>query len=136
MIYYNNKGVSEPGIDARAYDWNLIAYLKQTDWIIDLNPRPLMGLFACFAGSMGIQWSCFDLPPNNDEYSAARRNLIPYPKGGLMLENAPIIAEHIVRQMTTTFNDETSRNMNAGAYSKRVRDFGKVLNMLFGSKSR
>jgi hypothetical protein len=133
---YSNGGVLEPGIDARTYDWKLMEYLKQTDWLIDLNPRPLMGLFACFAGAMCIQWSCFDLPPSNDDYSASRRHLVPFPEGGLTLENAPIIAEHIVRQLTTSFNDDAARNVNAGSYAKRLQDVTKALNTLFGYKSR
>jgi hypothetical protein len=134
--YYDNNERSESGVDARTYDWKLMEYLKQTDWIIDLNPRPLMGLFACFAGALSIQWSCFELPPSNDEYSAARRHLIPFPEGGLTLDNAPVIADCIVRQLSTPFNDDAARNLHAGSYSKRLLEFGKTLNSLFGYKSR
>lgn len=133
--YYDNNETSEPGKDARAYDWRLMDYLKQTDWIIDLNPRPLMSLFACFAGSLSIQWSCFNIPPHTDEYNAARRHLIPYPNGGLAMTNAEEIADQIVRQLATPFNDDMSRNVRAGTYAKRLQDFGKAMNHLFGGKN-
>ena len=78
ICYYNAKDAFEEGKDSKTYDWKLFDYLKHVDWIIDLNPRPLMGFFAAFAGTLGVQWSCFDLPPNTDEYNAARRHLVPY----------------------------------------------------------
>ena len=134
--YYDTHETSEPGKDARTFDWKLLDYLKQTDWIIDLNPRPLMGLFGSFAGALSIQWSCFDLPPNNDEYNAARRHLVPYPEGGLVLKNVEKIAEHLVRQLTAPFHSDVDRNRGAGSYAKRLKEFYKAMNKVFGAKSR
>jgi hypothetical protein len=132
--YYDTKETSEPGRDARVYDWKLLDYIKQTDWIIDLSPRPLMGLFAAFAGSLGIQWSGFDIQPNKDEYSAARRHLLPYPKEGLTATKK--IAEHIVRQLSTPFNDDTDRNKGMSSYINRIDEFTKAMNRIFGKKSQ
>jgi hypothetical protein len=121
--YYDTREMSEPGKNARVYDWKLLDYIKQTAWIIDLPPRPLLGLFAAFAGSLSIQWSGFDIQPNRDEYSAARRHLIPYPKGGL--SGTKEIAEHIVRQLTTSFNDDADRHKATGSYIKRTTEFAR-----------
>ena len=134
--YYDAKGTSELGMDTRVYDWKLLEYLKQTDWIIDLNPRPLMGLFCSFAGALNIPWSGFDIPPNTDEYSAARRHLVPLPEGGLVLGNAEEIAGHIVRHLTTPFNGYIDRNKGAGAYVKRLKEFTKTINHLLDIKSK
>ena len=134
--YYDTDETAEPGRDARTYDWKLLEYLKHTDWIIDLNPRPLMGLFGSFAGAFCIQWTCFDLPPNNDEYNAARRHLIPYPQGGLRIKNAEEIAGYIVRQLSVTFNDDSERNRGAGSYTKRLKELYRTMNRVFGTKSR
>jgi len=134
--YYDANETPELGRDARTFDWKLMDYLKQTDWIVDLNPRPLMGLFGSFAGALNIQWSCFDIPPNNDEYNEARRHLIPYPKGGLTLENADKIAEEIVRHLMMPFRDDIDRNKRAGSYSKRILEFTRAMNKLFDAKSR
>ena len=133
---YDAWATSTPGNDAKVYDWRLLDYLKQTDWIIDLNPRPLLGLFGSFAGALGIQWSCFDIAPNNDDYSGTRRHLIPLPRGGLVLKNADEIAGHIVRQLTATFNSDTDRNRDVGMYAKRLKDFYRAMNKIFGSKNR
>jgi len=95
-----------------------------------------MGLFGAFAGTLSLQWSCFDLPPNNDEYNEARRHLIPCPKGGLMLKNAEEIAGHIVRQLATTFNEDIERNRGAGSYAKRSKEFYRTMNRVFGAKNR
>ena len=40
LCYYNANNTSEPGRDARTYDWKLLNYLKQSDWIIDLFQKP------------------------------------------------------------------------------------------------
>jgi hypothetical protein len=136
ISYYDAKGVSELGMDAKVYDWKLLEYLKLTDWIIDLNSRPLMGLFCSFAGALAIPWSGFDIPPNTDEYSAARRYLIPFPEGGLVLNNAEEIAGHIVRHLTTPFNGYIDRNKGAGAYRKRLEEFTKTINHLLDTKSK
>ena len=93
-----------------------------------------MGLFASFAGALSIQWSCFDLPPNTDVYSAARRHTVPYPKGGLTLANAENIAGHLVRQLSTPFNDDLERNRGAGSYLKRLNGFTETMNKLFKKK--
>ena len=134
--YYDTDETAEPGRDARTYDWKLLEYLKQTDWIIDLNPRPLMGLFGSFAGAFCIQWTSFDLPPHNDEYNAARRHLIPYPQGGLRIKNAEEIAGHIVRQLSVSFSDDSERNREAGPYTKRLKELYRTMNRVFGMKSR
>jgi len=134
--YYDTKDASEPGKDARTYDWKLMDYLKRTDWIIDLNPRPLMGLFSAFASAMCIQWSCFDIPPNTDAYSASRRHLVPYPKGGLTMSNAAGIAEHLVRQLTMVFNDDADRNKGASSYPKRLDGFHEIMSKFFKKKKK
>jgi len=134
--YYDTKAVSEPGMDSKTYDWKLMDYIKRTDWIVDLNPRPLMGLFSAFAGALGIQWSCFDISPNTDSYSAARRHIIPYPKGGLIVSNAEEIAGHLVRQLNATFNDDSDRNKGAGSYLKRLAGFTDTMNTLFKQKKK
>lgn len=133
---YNTREKSEIGMDTRAYDWKMLDYVKQSDWIIDLNPRPLFGLFASLAGSAGIQWSCFDIPPHNDDYNAARRHLIDYPDGGLTMENADGIAENIVRQLSEPLGDEATRMQGAGAYAKRLKEYSVAMNRLFGKKNR
>ena len=132
ICYYDANDPASLGKDSKTYDWKLFDYLKQVDWIIDLNPRPLMGFFAAFAGTLDIQWSGFDLPPNTDEYSAARRHLIPYPKGGLTLDNAEKIAMPLVRQLTQPFCDDTDRNQGAGAYVNRLTKFTNCMNKLLG----
>jgi len=132
--YYDPHETSEPGRDAHCYDWKLLDYIKQSDWIIDLNPRPLMGLFAALAGAMGIQWSCFKIPPNTDQYSAARRHLVPYPKKGL--SDTKSIAEEIVRQLTAPFNGEYDRHKDAGSYISRINEFTRAMNKIFRSKNR
>ena len=132
ICYYDNSDAVELGKDPRTYDWKLFDYLKQADWIIDLNPRPLMGFFAAFAGTLGLQWSCFDLPPNTDEYSGARRHLVPYPKGGLTLDNSEKIAMHLVRQLTQPFSDDTDRNRGSSAYINRLTKFTAGVNKLLG----
>ena len=134
--YYDTSESSKPGRDARTYDWRLIDYLKQTDWIVDLNPRPLMGLFSAFAGALCSQWSCFDIPPNTDSYSAARRHVIPYPKEGLTVANAENIATHLVRQLNTSFSDDASRNKGAGSYVKRLDGFKEAMDWLFKKKKK
>ena len=134
--YYDGSTVSVPGIDAGTYDWKLLDYLKQTDWIIDLNPRPLMGLFSAFAGALGIQWSWFDLPPNTDGYSAARRHLVPFPKEGLKPANAEEISGHLVRQLHIVFNDDAERNKGAGSYNKRLDGFTDAVGRLFKKKKK
>jgi hypothetical protein len=93
-----------------------------------------MGFFAAFAGTLGIQWSCFDIPPNTDEYSAARRHLIPYPDGGLILSNAEAIAEHIVRQLMTPMDNDIDRNKGEGSHFKRVTQFNRSMNQMLGIK--
>jgi hypothetical protein len=133
ISYYDANDKPAAGKDARTDAWRIMSYLKEADWIVDLNPRPLMGLFTAFAGASGIQWSAFDIPPNTDEYSAARRHLIPFPKGGLILANAEEIASHIVRQLTTVFMDDAARNRHAGSYFKRVHEFYRAMNKLFGT---
>jgi hypothetical protein len=134
--YYDARGIQLPGLDAKTYDWKLLDYLKQTNWIIDLNPRPLMGLFAAFAGALSIQWSCFDIPPNTDRYSAARRHTVPYPKGGLTAANVEKIAEHLVRHLNMTFNDDNERNKDAGSYIERLKGFSAVMNKFFKRKKK
>ena len=133
---YDKNEASSPGVDARTYDWRLREYLTQTDWIIDLNPRPLMGLFSAFAGALGIQWSCFNVPPNTDTYSATRRHVVPYPKSGLKVYNAEEIAGHLVRQLNVVFNDDNHRNKCAGSYAKRLDGFTEAMNKLFKKKKK
>ena len=134
--YYDMHESSEPGKDAKTYDWKLIDYLKQTDWIVDLNPRPLMGLFSAFAGALCVQWSCFNISPNTDAYSASRRHTIPYPNGGLTIANAEEIAMHLVRQLNTSFNDDAARNRGAGSYAKRLDGFKEAMGRFFKKKKK
>ena len=134
MCYYDAENLSEPGFDAQAYDWKLFEYLKKADWIVDLNPRPLLNFFSGFAGTLGTQWSCFNLPPNTDEYNAARRHLVPYPKDGLVLKNVEPIAESIVKHLATPFTCDLDRDRNIGSYLKRTNKFIKALNLMFGVK--
>jgi hypothetical protein len=131
---YNSRIPPEPGLDTQTYDWKLLEYLKRTDWIVDLNPQPLIGFFAAFAGSLGLQWSGFDLPPNTDEYSTARRHLIPYPEGGLIRNNVESITEHIIRQLTFVFKTDLDRNKGVRSVSKRFDGFIKGMNQIFGKK--
>jgi hypothetical protein len=46
------------------------------------------------------------------------------------------IAEHIVRQLTTPFNDNADRNKATGSYIKRTTEFARAMNRIFGKKSR
>ena len=132
--YYDTQDTSEPGRDAGTSYFKLMEYLQHTDWIIDLNPRPLFGFFAAVAGTIGAQWSGFDLPPNNDEYSAARRHLIPYFDGGLCMPNVSKIAEHIVRQMSQPFDTDLERNQEMWSYLSRTSQFFSVMNNWFKPK--
>ena len=136
VAYYDATDTSEAGKDSRTYDWKLLNYLKQADWIIDLNPRPLLGLFASFAGALGIPWAGFILPPNTDEYHAARRHLVPYPKGGLTIQNAEEIAGTLVEHLMRSNRNEVERNKGAGAYANRLNEFTRAMNKLFDKKSR
>jgi hypothetical protein len=131
---YTAKLKPEHGFDPLTYDWRLFDYLKQSDWIIDLNPRPLHGFFAAFAGALGIQWSCLNIPPNTDKYSAARRHLIPYPEGGLLPQNVEVIAGHIVRQLMEKFNSDLDRDRDVGSYIKRFDKFIETMNQMLGTK--
>jgi len=79
---------------------------------------------------------CFDIPPNTDSYSAARRHIIPYPKGGLIVSNAEEIAGHLVRQLNTPFNDDSDRNKCAGSYLKRLAEFTDAMNAMFKQKKK
>jgi len=134
LCYYNANDTSEPGRDARTYDWKLLNYLKQSDWIIDLTPKPLLGFFPAFAGTLGLQWTGFDLPPNNEFYCAARRHLIPCPKGGLAGADTEEIAGQIVRQLTTPFNDDLERSKDARAHAERLIKFTRSINQMLGMK--
>ena len=132
--YYDRQDTSEPGRDAHTGYFKLMEYLKCTDWIIDLNTKPLFGFFASVAGTIGVQWSGFDLPPNNDEYSAARRHLIPHFNGGLCMANVPKIAEHIVRQLSQPFTTELERNQEMWSHLSRTSQFFSVMNKWFKPK--
>jgi hypothetical protein len=132
--YYDKKEKSRPGRDARVYDWQMIKYLEHTDWIVDLSQKPLLTLFPMMAGVIGAQWSGFDLPPNNDDYNATRRHLIPYPSGGLTIDSAGVIAEHLVRHLTKPFATEADKNQSAWSSQDRSSKFMGVMNRWFKRK--
>jgi len=99
-----------------------------------MTTKPLLGFFPAFAGTLGLQWSGFDLPPNNEYYCAARRHLIACPKDGLLTADTEEIAGQIVRQLSTTFNDDFERNRDAGAHAERLIRFTQSINQMLGVK--
>ena len=129
--YYDRKTTPKAGRDTATYDWKLLDYLKQTDWVIDLNPRPHLGLFTTFAGDLDIPWSGFDISPNTDKHSASRRHLVTYPEGGLTLENTENIALQLVRHFTHSMKARAEYNRSASAHTERVSRYLSMLNHWF-----
>jgi len=111
-----------------------MAHLSRTSIMNGHKGKPLLGFFPAFAGTLGLQWSGFDLPPNNEFYCAARRHLIPSPKGGLAGANTEEIAGQIVRQLTAPINGELDRNKDAGAHAQRLMKFTRSINQMLGVK--
>ena len=132
--FYDARVEKTPGIDSLTYDWRLLRYLQNSDWLIDLNPRPFYTLFPACAGGYGLQWIGFDVMPNTDDYCAARRHLIKTKDG--LLPDLEFVAEQIVRFLATPFHDDKDRHRHAGAWDKRRAEFLRVTNKILGIKSR
>ena len=131
------------GIDPHVFDWRLLKYLQNSDWIVDLNTRPTYGLFAAFAGGYGLQWSGFDIAPNTDYYAKARRHLIHaeeresrIPNGPRVIPDLASVAEQLARQLSTTFHGDLDRDAGSGSWEQRRAEFLRVTNLMFGIKSR
>ena len=141
--FYDAKTEPRPGYDSRTYDWRLLKYLQNSDWIIDLNPKPLYCLFAACAGGHGLQWFGFETSPNTDYYNSARRHLIKTevrsagPRQVVRaLPDLNSTAEQLVRRLDTPFNDWLDRNTGCGAWDNRRAEFFRVTNMVLGIKTR
>jgi len=141
--FYDAKTEPKPGVDSRTHDWRLLRYLQNSDWLIDLNPRPFYTLFPTLAGGYGLQWAGFDILPNRDDACSTRRHLIATqidrtnPQYGFQaVPDLESTAEQIVRFLTTPFHGELDRHRRSGAWENRRAEFLRVTNMILGIKSR
>jgi len=139
--YYDAAVAPEPGNDSRTHDWRLVRYMQNCDWIVDLNPKPLYGLFAACAGGYGLQWIGFDLAPNNDEWNASRRHLIRQPltqagTGERVLPDLEATATQIVARLDKPFLSVDERHRSCGAWDNRRAEYLRVTNIVLGVKTK
>lgn len=138
--YYDAGSESGPGDDSRTHDWRLIRYMQNSDWIIDLNPRPSYSLFGACAGGYGLQWIGFDLPPNNDDCNAARRHLIACEpastKANRSMPDLESTAAQILARLDTPFHGLADRNRCHGAWENRRAEFLRVTNIVLGIRTK
>ena len=139
--YYDANVIPTAGNDSRTHDWRLIRYLQNSDWVIDLNPKPLYGLFAACAGGYGLQWVGFDTVPNNDEWNASRRHLISQPIGRpgnqeRVLPDLESTATQIVALLDTPFPSVDQRHRSCGVWDHRRAEYLRVTNIVLGVKTK
>ncbi len=139
--YYDAVAASGPGNDARTDDWRLIRYLQNSDWIVDLNPRPLYGLFAACAGGYGHQWAGFDLAPNSDDWNASRRLLITQPvvrneSGERVLPDLETTATRLVARLDVPFQSADERHRCCGVWDHRRAEYLRVTNLVLGVRTK
>ena len=132
---------SIPGFDSQVYDWRLLQYLRCSDWIIDLNPRPLLCLFAAFAGGLEIQWTGFDVAPNSDRWNQARRHLISEPiqrigSADQVLPDLESTALQIVSRLDAPMANNHDRHRGSGVWDQRRTEFLRVTNLVLGNKTK
>jgi hypothetical protein len=143
VTFYDALVKPVPGIDSRTDDWRLIRYLQNSDWLIDLNPRPCFCLSAAFAGGYGIPWCGYDLAPNTDNLNGARRHLLQAPSDYsdcLDVRTArPCLestVEQIVSRLATPLHGDLERHAGAGFWDHRRAEFFRVTNTVLGIKTR
>ena len=142
--FYDGSVEPKPGVDSRTYDWRLLRYLQASDWIIDLNPKPLFCLFPAFAGGYGLPWLGYEIAPNTDGMNRARRHMIREPIRRVH-ENQPVgkvvpdlesTARQIVTRLSTPFQGDLERHAGAGTWDNRRAEFLRVTNVILGCKTR
>ena len=138
--YYDATVAPKPGRDSRVYDWRLLRYLRNTDWIIDLNPRPLSCLFAAFAGGLEIPWMGYDIAPVSDEWNGARRHMITEPIRRIgsidrIMPDLESTAMQIVDRLDTPFQSNLDRHHGSGHWDRRRTEFLRVTNIVLGNKT-
>ena len=141
--FYDAGTEAAPGVDSRTHDWRILRYLQNSDWLIDLNPRPFYTLLPALAGGYGLQWAGFDLIPHTGDDCSARRHLVEtrldrnHPQYGVKaVPDLEDTAEQIVRLLTTPFHGELDRHRGSGAWDNRRAEFLRVTNRILGIKSR
>ena len=139
--FYDATVEPKPGVDSRTHDWRLLRYLQTSDWIIDLNTKPLFGLFPAFAGGYGLPWIGYDLAPNTDERNKARRHLIQAtlpqtPENPHVVPELETTAKQIVTRLGTPLQGDLERHAGAGAWDNRRAEFLHVTNLILGCKTK
>jgi len=142
--FYDGNVEPKPGVDSRIHDWRLLRYLQKSDWIIDLNTKPLLCLFPAFAGGYGLPWIGYDIAPNTDGLNRARRHLIQGTirkdaengRGGIVAPDLETTAEQIVTRLRTAFLGDFDRHAGAGVWDNRRAEFLRVTNVILGCKTR
>lgn len=137
VTYFDPAIAPRPGNDSRTDDWRLIRYLQNADWIVDLNPRPLYGLFSAFAGTYELQWFGFDTAPNTDPANSARRHLIRQPvENGRVVPDLESTAMRIVRRLNMPFQGDLDRHRGSGVWDHRCTEYLRVTNIVLGIKTK
>jgi hypothetical protein len=140
IALYHAGEQPKPGYDPLAYDWRLREYIRQTDWIIDLNPRPLFGFFPSCAGGYGLRWIGFDIPPYTDSYSRTKRYPLitkTKPIGTCAVKavpNAEDVAKQIIRHLNTA--EKVQDDGTSGSWEHRCADFLRITNQILGIHTR
>jgi hypothetical protein len=140
IIDYKPTLPTVEGCDNNVYDWRLLKYVRQADWIIDLNPQPLLCLFPTLAGGLGLQWSGYNVPPNNDHINKARFHAIETKTKQISknvfraIMDVEDTAKQLVQQITTPFVGHADRNAFSGTYDQRHTTFLKAVGTILKSK--
>jgi hypothetical protein len=137
--FYHNGEQPEPGYDPHTFDWRLQKYLRQSDWIIDLNPQPLFGLFPSFACHYHLRWMGFNIPPHTDSYSQTCRHVIETKtkntgcsRAVKAVPDAESTAEQIIRHIETMEKSQSDAYLVPGSWERRCVEFVKVTRSILG----
>jgi hypothetical protein len=143
VVGFYREGVPpRPGYDPRVFDWRLQKYLQNSDWVIDLNPKPLFGFFPACAGNYGLRWAGFNISPYNDAHSQTRRHLITTetkPVGSNAVKAAPDLeatAVQIVKYIEDVERNAPNTPYISGSWERRCSEFLQTTNHILGIRTR
>ena len=134
--FYDQRIAPQPGLDSRTYDWRLLKYLRHADWVIDLDPQPVLSLFPALAGGYGLQWIGLETPPNTEYHNAAFRHLIPTLADNGTDDALETIAKNLVRILDRPFEGHLDRYAGLGAWEHRRTECLRIINLILGIKTR
>lgn len=137
VCHFDPEIKPRPGNDSRTDDWRLIRYLQNSDWIVDLNQRPVYCLFGAFAGTYELQWIGFEASPNSDPMNAARRHLIRQPVlNGRVVPDVESTAMQIVERLERPFQGDLDRHRGSGVWDHRCAEYLRVTNIVLGIRTK